>query len=266
MTIPHSINDHPARAAEGRPATNEPMQEQASRPEPIAAAARRGGRPTRLSGTTFLAGVAVVGLVLVFSTDQIVPASSAHQAQLRIWLASRAAGLVSLVVLAFQIIVGLVLSHPVNKSTWKLSKRLFPWHENVWLFILGFLGLHVVSIVVDPFAGVGLVGAFVPGLSSYRSAPVALGTLSLYALLVTGITARYTRLLPAGAWLTIHRVGVVVFVLGWMHGLIAGTDSMALTALYVGLGVAVGGAAIYRYWVTRQGRPTFSTTLPEGSR
>jgi predicted ferric reductase len=218
-----------------------------------------------LRGGTFLAAIALVGIVVVLATDQVVPATSEHQANLRIWLASRAAGIVSLVLLAFQIVVGLVLSHPVNKTTWKLSKRLFPWHENVWLFILGFLGAHVVSIVLDPYAGVGLAGALVPGLSTYRSAPVALGTLSLYALLLTGLTARYTKLLPAGAWLTIHRVGVVVFVLGWMHGLLAGTDSIPLVSLYTVLGCAVGGAAAYRYWVTRQGRPTFSTSLPEGT-
>lgn len=237
-----------------------------SPPEQATPPVRRSVRPGRLGGGTFLAAIALVGIVLVLATDQVVPASSGHQAQVRIWLASRAAGLVSLVLLAFQIVVGLVLSHPVNKTTWKLSKRLFPWHENVWLFVLGFLAAHIVSILLDPFAGVSLAGAFVPGLSSYRSAPVAVGTLALYALLLTGLTARYTKLLPAGAWLTIHRVGIVVFVLGWMHGLLAGTDSMALVALYAALGFAVGGAAAYRYWVTRQGRPTFSTSLPEGSR
>ena len=191
------------------PSTATRRQDPAAKPvstsAPLPTVARRGGRAGRLGGGTFLAAIALVRIVLVFATDQIVPASSAHQAQLRIWLASRAAGLMSLVLLAFQIIVGLILSHPVNKTTWKLSKRLFPWHENVWLFILGFLGVHIASILLDPFAGVGVAGAFVPGLSSYRSAPVALGSLSLYALLLTGMTARYTKLLPAGAWLTIQR-------------------------------------------------------------
>ncbi len=244
-----------------------PIQASSEPPSrPATTTVRRSGRPGRLGGGTFVAAIALVGIVIVMATDQVVPASSGHQAQLRIWLASRAAGLVSLVLLAFQIVVGLVLSHPVNKTTWKLSKRLFPWHENVWLFVLGFLAAHIISILLDPYAGVSLAGAFVPGLSSYRSAPVAIGTLSLYALLLTGLTARYTKLLPAGAWLTIHRVGIVVFVLGWMHGLLAGTDSIALIALYVALGCAVGGAAAYRYWVTRQGRPAFSTSLPEGSR
>ena len=234
--------------------------------ESVTSTARKSGSARRLSGRALAIAIALTGLGVVLATDQILPATSAHQAQLRIWLASRAAGIVTLVLLAFQIIVGLVLSHPVNKSTWKLSKRLFPWHEHVWLFVLAFVAAHVITIVLDPYAGVGLGGAFVLGLSSYRTAPVALGTLALYALLATGVTARWTKLLPAGAWLTIHRLGIVVFVMGWMHGLLAGTDSIALVSLYVVLGCAVGGAAAYRYWVTRQGRPAFHTSLPEGSR
>jgi sulfoxide reductase heme-binding subunit YedZ len=233
---------------------------------PVTSLARKSGPARRLSGRSLLIAIALTGLGVVLATDQILPASSAHQAQLRIWLASRAAGIVTLVLLAFQIVVGLVLSHPVNKSTWKLSKRLFPWHEHVWLFVLAFVAAHVITIVLDPYAGVGLGGAFVIGLSSYRTAPVALGTLALYALLATGVTARWTKLLPAGAWLTIHRLGIAVFVMGWMHGLLAGTDSVALVSLYAVLGCAVGGAAAYRYWVTRQGRPAFHTSLPEGSR
>jgi sulfoxide reductase heme-binding subunit YedZ len=224
------------------------------------------GSARRLSGRALVVAIALTGLGVVLATDQVLPATSAHQAELRIWLASRAAGIVTLVLLAFQIVVGLVLSHPVNKSTWKLSKRLFPWHEHVWLFVLAFVAAHVITIILDPYAGVGLSGAFIIGLSSYRTAPVALGTLALYALLATGVTARWTKLLPAGAWLTIHRLGIAVFVMGWMHGLLAGTDSIALVSLYVVLGCAVGGAAAYRYWVTRQGRPAFHTSLPEGSR
>lgn len=235
-----------------------------SPPVPRPAAPRRtSGPPGRLAAGPLLAVGAAVGLVIVAATDQILPATSAHQAELRIWLASRAAGFTALGLLTVQIALGLVLSHPTNKSTWKLSKRLFPWHENAWVFVLAFLAAHVVSLVLDPYAGVGLVGAFVPGLSDYRSAPVALGTLSLWALLATGLTARYTRLLPSGAWLAIHRLSLVVFVLAWMHGLLAGTDSIAMLAFYVASAGAVLGAATYRYWVSRAARPSFATSLEE---
>jgi predicted ferric reductase len=218
----------------------------------------------RLSGPRFAVLLGLIGLGIVVATDQILPASSAYQAQTRVWLAARAAGIVSYLLLTGQIVFGLILSHPTNQTTWKLSKRLFPWHENLWVFVLAFLAAHIVSIVLDPYAGVGIAGTFIPGLSSYRSSPVALGTLAMYALLVTGLTARYTRLLPAGFWLKLHRFSIVVFILAWLHGILAGTDAITLRPVYLWTGLAVLIAAAYRYWVSRKARPTFSTSLPEG--
>jgi sulfoxide reductase heme-binding subunit YedZ len=210
-----------------------------------------------------VAVVALVGLAAVAATGQILPATSERQAELRVWLAARATGFVTLGLLSVQIALGLVLSHPTNKSAWKLSRRLFPWHENAWVFVLAFLAVHIVSLVLDPYAGVGIAGAVVPGLSSYRTTPVALGTLALYALLVTGLTARYTRLLPGGAWLAIHRMGLGVFALAWMHGALSGTDSTGFGWFYGVSGGTVLLAAAYRYWVSRQARPAFSTSLQE---
>ena len=229
--------------------------------EPAAVpATRRSSPPFRLSGRNAAMLGAVVALVLIYATDQIVPATSGRQAELRIWLAARATGIAAFLLLTFQVALGLVLSHPTNKSTWKLSKRIFPWHENLWVFVTAFLLVHIVSIVLDPYAGVGLGGALVPGLSSYRSSPVALGTMALYAFLLTAVTARYTRLLPAGMWLSIHRLALIVWGLSWLHGILAGTDGDALRPMYVASGLAVVAAGAYRYWAARRGRPTFTTS------
>lgn len=235
--------------------------------EPIVKTARRGsGRPFRLSGRGTLILGAVVALILIYATDQVVPATSDRQAQLRVWLAARATGIATFLLLTFQIALGLVLSHPTNKSSWKLSRRIFPWHEHLWVFVMAFLAVHIVSLVVDPYAGVGLGGALIPGLSAYRSSPVALGTLALYAFLLTAITARYTRLLPSGLWLSIHRLALIVWILSWLHGILAGSDSDALRPMYVGAGLAVLVAGAYRYWSSRQERPTFDTTRQETAR
>jgi sulfoxide reductase heme-binding subunit YedZ len=217
----------------------------------------------RLTGPRFLVLLGLLGIGIVLATDQIVPATSEHQAQLRVWLAARATGLVSYFLLTGQIVFGLILSHPTNQSTWKLSKRLFPWHENLWIFVLAFLAAHIVSLLLDPFAGVGVAGTFIPGLSAYRTSPVALGTLAMYAMIVTGLTARYTKLLPPGFWLKLHRLSLVVFILAWLHGILSGTDTEALRPFYLATGLAVLGAAAYRYWVARQARPTFATSLTE---
>lgn len=220
----------------------------------------------RLTSRTILVLGALLGIIIVWSSDQIVPAASLYQAQMRIWLFARAAGITAYLILTFVIAIGLVLSHPVNKSTWKLSKRIFPWHENLLVFTIAFTAVHIVAIVLDPYAGVGIVGTFVPGLSSFRSVPVALGTLALYGLLVTGLTARYTKLLPAGVWLTIHRLSIAIWGLSWGHGILAGADSAGFAWLYAASGLVILGAAAYRYWVGKQGRPTFATSLPTDER
>ena len=204
-----------------------------------------------------------LALVVIFATDQVLPASSDRQAELRFWLAARATGMVTLVLLTLQVAIGLVLSHPHNKTTWKLSKRIFPWHDHLWVFVTAFLVAHIVSLVVDPKAGVSVPGAFIPGLSQYRSTPVALGTLALYAFLVTAATARYTKLLPPGAWLSLHRLALLIFVLSWLHGMLAGTDSAAFQLIYLLAGGVVIAAGAYRYWASRRAQPTFSTAQPE---
>ena len=205
----------------------------------------------KLSGRLSMAILVGLTVVILIATDQILPASSEYQAQIRIWLAARATGVVSLVLVTLTISLGIALSHP-EQSRWKQSKRIFPWHESLWVFTLAFIVVHVVSLVMDPYAGVGIGGALFPGLSEYRSVPVALGVLSLYALLITAMTARYTKFLPPGVWLRLHRLSIVVLILGWTHGVLAGTDSDVLRPLYWGMALMVIVAAVYRYWVVRE--------------
>jgi DMSO/TMAO reductase YedYZ heme-binding membrane subunit len=205
----------------------------------------------RLSGRAFSILFAVAGLAILVVTDQVVPPATPYQAQMRDWLAARATGITVLVLLAIMVVLGLALSHP-DQAQWKQAKRIYPWHETLWVFVIAFLAVHVAAIVLDPYANVDIVGALLPGLSKYRTVPVALGSLGLYATLITGATARWTRLLPSGIWLKLHRFAAVALGLGWIHGALSGTDTGALRLVYWGIAVVVVAAAVYRYWIVRR--------------
>jgi DMSO/TMAO reductase YedYZ heme-binding membrane subunit len=205
----------------------------------------------RLSNRAIVALAAVVGLLAMAATGQIVPAASAHDASVRVWLAARAAGIVAFGLLTVDVVMGMFLAHP-DQPTFRQAKRVYPWHAILWVFTSAFLFVHIVAIILDPYAGVGLAGSFFPGLSSYRTVPVALGSLALYALLITALTARAARRLPAGLWLKLHRFALLVWILAWAHGLLAGTDSVTLLPVYVAAGGVVAAAAAHRYWVVRE--------------
>lgn len=208
----------------------------------------------RLSGSTFVSIGAIAALVAIGVTVQVLPATDPRTVELRPWLAARALGVASYLLLAAQVALGFVLSHPRNAAAWKLSRPLFPWHELLTVFTGGFIVLHVGLLAVDSYADVGLVGTLVPGLSGYRPVPVALGTVALYALLFTAVTAKWTRLLPPGAWLLVHRLAALAFFMTWLHAVLAGTDGRALAPLYLVTGLPIVAAWAHRWW-TRRTRP-----------
>jgi sulfoxide reductase heme-binding subunit YedZ len=183
---------------------------------------------------------AVAALVALGVTDQILPATDARTADLRPWVAARALGITAYLLLTLEVATGVWLSHPRNSGNPRTSRVVFPWHELLTVFTGAFLALHIVLLAVDPYAGVAWIGAFVPGFSQYRTIPVAIGSVALYAMVITAATAKWTRLLPAGWWLKVHRLTALVFLAAWMHGVLAGTDTGGLVLL----GIA------HRWWST----------------
>jgi predicted ferric reductase len=208
----------------------------------------------RVSATALIAIGAIAALVALGVTDQILPAADPRTVQLRPWVAARALGVTAYLLLAAEVALGLVLSHPRNTASWRLTKPVFPWHEMLSMFTGAFLALHVALLAVDPYANVGVVGALVPGFSQYRPPAVAIGSIALYALIVTAATAKWTRLLPSGWWLKVHRFAAVAFMLAWAHAVMAGTDGGALTPLYLATGLPIVAGVAHRWW-TAKARP-----------
>ncbi len=113
---------------------------------------------------------------------------------------------------------------------------------------LVFLGLHIVTAVVDPYTHLGITAATVPFGSSYRTVLARPGHGRLRA------DARRRRHQPARgligqrAWRAVHLLAFACWPLAIAHGLGTGTDGgstwmRAVTALCV---VAVAGALAQR--------------------
>jgi DMSO/TMAO reductase YedYZ heme-binding membrane subunit len=205
----------------------------------------------RVSFRTLVAVGATAVLLVLVITNVVLPPESPRLDDVRPWLVARATGVTAYLLLAAQVAAGLVMSHPTNLSTWKLSKRIFPWHEHLAVFAISFLLLHVALLAIDRYADVGVLGALVPGFSGYRPPAVGVGTIALYSLLITAASARWTNLLPKGAWLKVHRLSAVAFALAWAHAMLAGTDSGALQVLYLATGLPIVALVAHRWWVVR---------------
>lgn len=150
------------------------------------------------------------------------------------WLIARASGITAYLLFWLLAMTGLLLSHPLKQRIRFLHPiTRMRFHTLLAVFTLSFTALHIMTIVLDTYANVGLVGAFIPLRSAYRPLPVALGTTGLYAGMLTGLSARLKIGYGKRGWLNVHRFSVIALVMIWIHAIYAGTDSAALSLMYL---------------------------------
>ena len=104
-----------------------------------------------------------------------------------LWYTTRGAGAVSLVLLTAVVVLGILSSLRFEAAGWPrfLTAGL---HRNLALLTLVFLGLHIVTAVVDPYTSLGWTAALIPFSSYYRTFWLGLGTISVQLLAAIGIT------------------------------------------------------------------------------
>lgn len=168
------------------------------------------------------------------------------------WVTGRALGIAGYLALSALVALGLWMRHP-----WRFRLEMF--HPETRLRAHATLGVativlilgHLVCLASDHYAGVGWVGAILPGLSHYRRAAVGLGVGAFELLLVIAATARFAGRRGTKHWLTIHRLASATFALTWFHGVLAGTDTSALRLVYVVSGTLIASLIGTRVFARR---------------
>ena len=202
----------------------------------VAAAGRGLGRMALLVASGGAVGLVAGWVVTRVSGDRMAP-----------WILGRASGVCAYLMLVGLVLLGLSLSHPHRAQRGGSATTWMRAHVVLALLTFGFLVLHVVVLATDAYAGVGWWGAVVPFGARYRPVPVTLGLLGVWLGLLIGGSAALAGRLPRRAWWPLHKVAAAIFVLIWLHGVFAGSDTHALLGLYVGTGVWVFAAAVDRY-------------------
>jgi sulfoxide reductase heme-binding subunit YedZ len=163
------------------------------------------------------------------------------------WLLARASGLTAYALLTCSVLAGLVVkSRPFGRAVRPAAAA--DVHRFLALLGLGMLVLHGVALTLDRTIHLSPVALVVPGASSYRPLPVALGVVAceLAALIVVSFPVR--RRIGMRNWRRLHWLTYLVFAAATVHGLAAGTDSARPWAsdLYLGAVTAVVFAAAWR--------------------
>ncbi len=162
------------------------------------------------------------------------------------WYVARSAGISAFLLLTFSMWLGLGVSSRIFDG---LLDR--PWvyevHKFSSLLSLGFIGLHMVALLLDPYINYTLVSVLVPGASGYRPVATAWGVLGMYgAVFIIG--SFYVRdSIGYRTWRLIHYGTFLLFVVVLVHGLFAGTDSSATWMRWVYWAAGTGTTYLVAY-------------------
>jgi sulfoxide reductase heme-binding subunit YedZ len=179
-------------------------------------------------------------------------AASAHAASAAItagsdsralWYATRATGVVALLLLTATVALGIAGVHRLSSPRWPrvITAGL---HRNVSLLAVAFVLVHVLTTVLDSYVQISLASAVVPFTSSYRPLWLGLGAIAFDLLFAVALTSLARARIGYRAWRAVHLLAYASWPVALWHGLGTGTDTrlpwlIALDAFCVLLVAAV---------------------------
>ena len=172
------------------------------------------------------------------------------------WLASRASGLVAFALITVSVGIGLAMAGKVMRRP-GLAKKLVRIHEHTALAGLIAIGVHVATLLGDSWLNPGVAGVTVPFAMGYKTVFTGLGVIAAYLAAALGLSYYVRKRIGPRLWRKAHRATVVVYVLGLVHALGAGTDASAVWFRWWVILTApvLGGLFVYRLLGRRKPRP-----------
>ena len=150
-----------------------------------------------------------------------------------LWYLSRGTGMAAFTMLSLALILGIASRRPAGL----LGLPRFAvaaLHRNVSLLLVAFVGVHVVTTVLDPYAGLRAINAVIPFTSAYRPVWVGLGAVALDLAAAVIATSLLRARVGFGAWRVIHWSVYAIWPITVIHALGTGSDVRSGLLLMVG--------------------------------
>ena len=174
-----------------------------------------------------------------------------------LWYATRATGLVALVLLTATTVIGILTANRAVSSRWP-GFSVQDLHRRVSVTTMAFLACHILTSVIDTYVHIGWAAVVVPFASSYKRLWVGLGSIGIDLLIAVAVTSHLRHKMRPGTWRAVHWLAYLSWPVALSHAFGMGTDMGQgwVTVMSVGCIAAVVGAALWRASsaVMRKGR------------
>jgi sulfoxide reductase heme-binding subunit YedZ len=164
------------------------------------------------------------------------------------WLASRASGITAFLAVSCSVALGLAMATKVLRG-----RVQAPWimklHEHLALVGLVAIAVHAITLLGDRWLDPGVGGLLVPFSMGYRPLFTGLGIIAAYLAAILGLSFYVRRHVGTRRWRSVHRLTLLVYVLGVTHALGAGSDAATpwMRAILLATGAPILFLALLRW-------------------
>jgi predicted ferric reductase len=164
-----------------------------------------------------------------------------------LWYATRASGLVALVLLTLTMVLGITTTTRARARNWPgfVQQEM---HRRLSMIAVVFVGIHVLTSVLDTYVDIGWIAIIVPFTSHYSTFWVGVGTVALDLMLAVFITSLLRARMRPGTWRAVHWLAYGSWPVALAHTFGMGTDAGESWVILLGVActVVVGAALCWR--------------------
>jgi predicted ferric reductase len=174
--------------------------------------------------------------------------------------------MVALLLLTGSVVLGMLNAGRLATERWPRF-AVAAVHRNISLLSLVFLIIHIVSSIIDPYAGIRWVDAVVPFVSSYRPLWLGLGAIAFDLMIAMIITSLLRPRINYRFWRAVHWLAYAMWPIAVIHGIgTAVSDSRVgwVLGCNIACAVAVLGALWWRLGASHPDTEARSPALPAG--
>jgi len=163
------------------------------------------------------------------------------------WYASRATGIVALLLLTAVLVLGILVNRQ-GRLPGLPRFAVTDLHRNLSLLSVAFIAVHILTAVADTYVHIPLLSAVVPFASGYERLWLGLGAISLDLMAAMIVTSLLRGRLNRVVWKAVHLLAYASWPVAFAHSLGSSKDLQQgwLLILAIACAAAVAAALVWR--------------------
>ena len=151
-----------------------------------------------------------------------------------LWYATRASGIMALVLLTLTMVLGLTTTTRARARNWPGFAQQ-EMHRRLSMIAVTFLGVHILTSVLDTYVNISWASVVVPFASAYGRFWVGVGAIALDLMLAVFVTSMLRTRMRPGTWRAVHWLAYLSWPVALAHSFGLGTDAGERWVIVLGI-------------------------------